>query len=365
MSITALNAIPFRLFPCGVLVLALAACETGKENAGASQGVGGTTNVGGHAGGAVGVPEDSELGGSTVPEDDALPTAPGDHKVAVNVGGLDRRFVLHLPPAFVPNPGAGKKLPVLFVFHGANQGANYALSTFDIPSATDPRGWIVVFGEGYDGGIASPEGKSGRTWNVEYCCGPAAKSGVDDLGYFDAVLERLESEYAVDSQRIYATGFSNGAMFTHRLAAERPWDLAAAVPVAGCVGATQPGAAEPTMIASPDAPMPISIVHGTGDKTVPFDGGSSFKNEDGAVFVSAETSRDFWLEANTCADTPTETKKIDGGQVLFASYTSCADPGKVNFVTVKGGLHKYNLLESHGLSTPEAVCTFLELHSKE
>jgi polyhydroxybutyrate depolymerase len=40
----------------------------------------------------------------------------------------------------------------------------------------------------------------------------------------------------VDRLRVYATGFSNGAMMTHRLGAELPDVLAAIAPVSGTVG---------------------------------------------------------------------------------------------------------------------------------
>ena len=49
----------------------------------------------------------------------------------------------------------------------------------------------------------------------------------------DALLERLRARFPIDARRIYATGFSNGAAFCYRLAAERPRVIAAIAPVAG------------------------------------------------------------------------------------------------------------------------------------
>ena len=54
-----------------------------------------------------------------------------------------------------------------------------------------------------------------------------------DLKLVDAALAWVHAKYTVDDDRIYATGFSNGAMFTYLLWAERPAVFAAYGPVAG------------------------------------------------------------------------------------------------------------------------------------
>jgi polyhydroxybutyrate depolymerase len=41
-----------------------------------------------------------------------------------------------------------------------------------------------------------------------------------DLKFFDAMLSTFKQQFTVDETRIYATGFSNGAIFTYLLWAE-------------------------------------------------------------------------------------------------------------------------------------------------
>ena len=53
-----------------------------------------------------------------------------------------------------------------------------------------------------------------------------------DLKLVDTALASLRAKFSVDDDRIYATGFSNGANFTYLLWAERPAVFAAYAPVA-------------------------------------------------------------------------------------------------------------------------------------
>jgi polyhydroxybutyrate depolymerase len=53
-----------------------------------------------------------------------------------------------------------------------------------------------------------------------------------DLKFFDVMLADLKVRYSVDTQRIYATGHSNGGGFTYLLWAERGQHFAAMAPSA-------------------------------------------------------------------------------------------------------------------------------------
>jgi polyhydroxybutyrate depolymerase len=59
-----------------------------------------------------------------------------------------------------------------------------------------------------------------RTWNGGACCGSAAADDVDDVGFVSALLDHLEGALCIDRRRELASGMSNGAMLTHRLACE-------------------------------------------------------------------------------------------------------------------------------------------------
>src|SRR5262249_47734669 len=56
---------------------------------------------------------------------------------------------------------------------------------------------------------------------------------IDDVAFLNSVLDDLAGRFPVDGRRVFATGFSNGASMTFRLAAERAERLAGVAPVSG------------------------------------------------------------------------------------------------------------------------------------
>jgi len=64
--------------------------------------------------------------------------------------------------------------------------------------------------------------------------GLAGAQGDRDLRFFDVMLASLRAEFHLDEKRIYATGHSNGGLFTYLLWAERGDTFAALAPSARC-----------------------------------------------------------------------------------------------------------------------------------
>lgn len=87
--------------------------------------------------------------------------------------------------------------------------------------------------------------------------GPSAKSNhalADDSEFFRQMADVLTSEYASDPERLYVTGFSNGAEMAHGLVARMSTTFAAAHLVAGTN----------TETALPVATRPMSAMYSTG-----------------------------------------------------------------------------------------------------
>ncbi len=157
------------------------------------------------------------------------------------VDGVERDAIMYVPKS--PPPG---KLPLIFSFHGHGDDAqNFQYVGLHIA-------WhdaIVVYFQG----LPSRDGLSG--WQVE-----PGEYGDRDLKLVDAALASLRKQYNVDDNRIYATGFSNGAHFTYLLWAARPNVFAAYAPVAGRIRAA----------AMPKEPRPLFHVGGSRDAQVAF-----------------------------------------------------------------------------------------------
>jgi polyhydroxybutyrate depolymerase len=210
---------------------------------------------------------------------------------------------------------------------------------------SEQRNFIVAYPEGLSVGV-------GASWNAGACC--ANKS--DDVGFIRDLVKELESDYCIDPKRVFATGLSNGAMLSYRLACEMADTFAAVAPVAGAV----------QVPCHPSRPVPILAFHGTGDNIVPFNGGA-----DGIYhvlhFPPVAYSIDLWRELDSCpgasaqddasAHPMANDSTPDGGPnpALFAGSTEifhqgtaschewsgCADHSEVEFCTVVGGAHAW------------------------
>ena len=153
-----------------------------------------------------------------------------------------REALVYAPKA--PAPGA--RLPLVLSFHG--HGDDMENFQYVDLQRVWPDAVIVYFQ-----GLPSRDGARG--WQVT-----KGDYNDRDLKLVDAALASLEMKYAIDPDRIYATGFSNGAHFTYLLWAERPHVFAAFAPVAGRI--------QPTEV--PKQPHPLLHIGGSGDTQVAF-----------------------------------------------------------------------------------------------
>ncbi len=138
---------------------------------------------------------------------------PGDQQLTIDFGGGAREYLVHVPAA----AESGKRLPVVFNFHGGGSDAPAEKAYSQMDGTADRHGFIVVYPQGVP---PAPGQQSLRTWNAGKCCGPAKRTNADDVGFTLAVLDDLAGRTSVDERRVYATGISNGGMMSYRLATD-------------------------------------------------------------------------------------------------------------------------------------------------
>ena len=131
--------------------------------------------------------------------------------------GRTRSYEIYVPKSA---PAQGRTL-ILGLHGGFGTGEIFA-GQAKLKSAADKHGFVLALPNGYM-----------RSWNAGRCCGRAAKSKVDDVGFIKAMVSKVSAEYCINKKKVGATGFSNGAMLTHRLRCEAPGLLAAIAPVSG------------------------------------------------------------------------------------------------------------------------------------
>jgi polyhydroxybutyrate depolymerase len=242
----------------------------------------------------------------------------------IEVGGLTRTYLLHVPPG----PPAGP-VPLVLVFHG---GGGSGLGTERLTRFSelgDREGVLVAYPEGV-----------GRNWydGREFTTGSRAhRERIDDVGFVAAMLDAVARAHAVDPGRIYATGISNGAVFSHYLAAHLSARIAAIAPVVG--GIADP----PDAWLRPDRPVSVLILQGTTDPLVPYRGGAVAFGR-GRIIDTEEAARR-WARLNGAAAEPRSTplpapgKDHCGG--LRLTYPGGRDGSEVVLVRLDGGGHTW------------------------
>ena len=143
--------------------------------------------------------------------------------------GYERTYLLHLPTGY----DGIEPLPLIIAMHGGLGSADNLQSQSGLSNKADSENFIVVYPEGVKGGVLNV-----RTWNAGWCCGNSSSSNVDDVGFIDSLLDTLVDRYAIDTNRIYATGMSNGGFMSYRLACELSDRIAAIAPVSASMSVT-------------------------------------------------------------------------------------------------------------------------------
>lgn len=162
---------------------------------------------------------------------------------------------------------------------------------------------------------------------------PARPKGYDDVGFTAAVLDQLQANFSIDSQRVVAAGLSNGSFMTMRLACE----LSDRIAGFGIVAGSLTGGLESAC--APVAQRRLMLVAGTRDLIVPFNGGR-------IGVRSLPQTFSFWLGRNGCNPAQTLSSALpdlasDGTTIGLQANSACVSGREVRLYTVTGGGHAW------------------------
>jgi polyhydroxybutyrate depolymerase len=105
----------------------------------------------------------------------------------------------------------------------------------------------------------------GPEWIIPGIPSSDLRQGVDELAYFDTLIEDVTTRSAIDRTRLVVSGFSSGAMMVWHLACYRGAAFAGFVPMSGTFW-------EPVPKHCPTGPVNLIHYHGTEDPVVPLTG---------------------------------------------------------------------------------------------
>ena len=233
---------------------------------------------------------------------------------------IERTYVLHIPSSY----DGSQAVPLVLNFHGGGGNAETQIKTSGFSELANEHGFIVA----YPNGTGRQEDKL-LTWNGGTCCAYAATNQVDDVGFVRALIAEVQANYKIDSKRIYATGMSNGGIFSYRLACDASDLFAAVAPVAGTQNYPQ---------CNPTEPVSVIHFHGTEDGHVGYNGGAGPDAVVDVPFSSVKESISFWVKQNSCTQTSQAESFSD---IQHETYSDCADGTSVELYTIIGGKHAW------------------------
>lgn len=233
----------------------------------------------------------------------------GTRTISIDSGGRQRSFTITAPASALQ----GAPVPLVVVFHGVfgTGEAIQALTGWRAVAADE--GFITVAGDGVE-----------RSWNAGVCCNPAMMLEVDDVGFSLDMIAAIEAEYCIDEQRIFATGFSNGAAMTMRLYCEAADRFAALAPVAGSLA---------LFPCTPSRSRPLEIINNLDDPVV--------------SFALGELTFDQALMLNECLDARSFEQPASNAECEVA--TDCVDGVRTALCAVDDLSHQW----PGGASDPE------------
>jgi len=269
-------------------------------------------------------------------------------KETITIDNVDRSYVVHLPKGYDDK----QHYPVVVLLHGTNQEADDIERLTHFNDLADKDSIIAVYPSALHGrwnfGVAEqpvrqyqrgPYGRRG--WGYPRYPGgaPPRDQGerrrpaerADDMDFFNRMLDKLATRFAVDTTRVYFAGLSEGGFMTMKIGC----GLTDRVAAIATVGAAMPK----TMVCVPSRPLSVIMIAGTSDPVVKYAGGVG---KHGRIpTISVEDTAKEWAKLNRCSEKPAHSKlpqHAKGGmETKIDTYNGCQESAGVSLYSVKGG----------------------------
>ena len=232
--------------------------------------------------------------------------------------GIQRNYILYIPEIYDGNTA----VPLILNFHGFGSNAAQQMFYGDFRDIADTEGFLLVH----------PEGTTfigNQFWNVGF---PGISSTIDDVGFTEALIDELATLYAIDLDRVYATGMSNGGFMSFLLACQLSEKIAAVASVTGSM--TQDTFDD----CNAQRPTPVLQIHGTEDDVVLYNGNT--------LSIPIADVISYWVDYNNCETTPTtitfpDIDPSDGSTIEHSVYEDGDNGITTEHMKVIGGGHTW------------------------
>lgn len=194
----------------------------------------------------------------------------------INFQGISRLYSYYIPSTYQ----SGDKFPLMITLHGRAFNATQQLADSQFDKMAESEGFFLIApncvtidndnnlaSEGYTFRDLSGVPANNIRWNAMYPFYDIY--GVNDVAYISALIDYFAENFGIDTDRVYLTGMSNGALMSMRLATELDDKIAGIGAVAGTISYE-------FMENGITGPMKIVMINGDEDPTVSIDGSSYY-----------------------------------------------------------------------------------------
>lgn len=263
--------------------------------------------------------------------------APTGKNIAFEHDGRERDYRLHVPSSYQP----GKPTPLVVCLHGGG-GNSGQISAMGMTPVADEHGFIVAYPNAIN-----------KHWNdgresemfLEH------DRTIDDVAFIMSIVQRIQSEFNIDTNRVFATGVSNGGFMSQRLAMEHS-DVFSAI---GIVVASMGRPLKDKF--APKHPVSVLYMNGTADPLVPYEGGELTVNlfpalnrlrgqpqKSRGFCIPTSEAVDLWVKRNGIEDPPNiqqlpNKDTSDGCRVELSEWTGGQNGTTVALYKVIDGGH--------------------------
>lgn len=236
----------------------------------------------------------------------------------LKAGGLEREYFVH-------EPDNRSGLPVVILLHGGGGTTVGTLVETDMMSKSDASGFILVTPEATRPDMKKPGSftKNPQTWNDG---SGRFSQNINDVAFISALIDKVVTDCNANKNRVFVTGFSNGASMTNRVGAELSTKVRAIAPVSGHLWMDYKTLSKP---------VAVCTIIGTDDPLNPINGGNvKVPSGETEYHPPIQKTVDKWTALDGCTLKPETTTVSDG--VTVQKTGGCKGDARIEYWIVKG-----------------------------
>lgn len=272
--------------------------------------------------------------------------------------GIEREYIVYIPSSY----DGSNNVPVMFNFHGGAGFASDYMLVNDMRPIADTAEFIAIYPQGAVDYEGADDGSTPSTsWLHK------APTTHNDVNFIAAIIDTLSAEYLIDEDRVYACGYSEGAIFSYELGCRLNDRIASFVAVSGSMIVDSFREEYYGLgLCNPIHPTAVMLIPGTQDDSFhsTYDGFQPY-------YMSVDEITSYWSDYNATDVNPTiesveNTNPNDGSTVERKTWSNGTNCVSVVELKVNGGGHDWpGTFGNMDISATEEIWNFVSKYNRQ